>query len=242
MPINSLEFTKISLKLKERTKPFQTAPGGKDEEKIGNRILLLRASRLDRFAEIDNQLGYGRRHALPTWPEFVAKSCFHNEAFYTHHRPTSTAFELPLSGELLLEHGGEKITVRPGELYILPAGEPNTIRAGKAKECWKISAGFCGQLVAPALATLGLSGERNLIRLAEPAADSRPARTDVPAAPGTGTGIGCGTGRPRAATVHRSRSSDGGAAPSPAGRRGPHFRIQSLRSHHAPGGRGRSSN
>ena len=111
---------------------------------------------------------YGRKHALPIWPEFVTKSCFHDDAFYTHHRPTSTAFELPQSGELLLEHDGERITVRPGELYILPAGGPNTIRAGGAKECWKISAGFCGQLVAPALAALGLSGDRNLIRLTEP--------------------------------------------------------------------------
>lgn len=157
---------------------------------------------------------YGRRHALPIWPEFVAKSCFHNEAFYTHHRPTSTAFELPLSGELLLEHGGEKITVRPGELYILPRANPIQFARGKRRSAGKYQPDSADNWSRR-------PGDARTVGRTEPdpprgtAADSRPARTDVPAAPGTGTGIGCGTGRPRAATVHRSRSSDGGAAPSP---------------------------
>ncbi len=127
-----------------------------------------RAEWIDKLRQSTESWDYGRKHALPIWPEFVSKGYFHETMFYAHHRPTNTAFELPLTGELLVEHGDRKITVHPGELYILPAGEPNTLRAGNATPCWKMSAGFCGQLVSPLLATLGLQGERNLIRLTTP--------------------------------------------------------------------------
>ena len=91
-----------------------------------------RAEWIDKLRQSTESWDYGRKHALPIWPEFVSKGYFHETMFYAHHRPTNTAFELPLTGELLVEHGDRKITVHPGELYILPAGEPNTLRAGNA--------------------------------------------------------------------------------------------------------------
>lgn len=111
---------------------------------------------------------YGRKHALPFWPEFVTRHFYHDDVFFSHDRPTSTAIELPLSGELLIEHGERVTTVRPGELYILPVGERNALRAGTSGRCWKLSAGFCGQMIAPMLISLGISGDRHLIRLSDP--------------------------------------------------------------------------
>lgn len=111
---------------------------------------------------------FGRKHALPLWPEFAGGQCFHEGNYYTHLCPSSTAFELPLLGELRIEHNGRTIVVKPGFLYILPAGEPNTLRPGPSGECWKLSFGLCGQMVAPLLATLGFSREQNLIELTAP--------------------------------------------------------------------------
>ena len=53
---------------------------------------------------------FGRRNGLPLWPEFAGGQYFEEKNFYTHLCPSSTAFEFPLKGELLIEHN-DRITL-----------------------------------------------------------------------------------------------------------------------------------
>ncbi len=111
---------------------------------------------------------FGRRNGLPLWPEFAGGQYFEEKNFYTHLCPSSTAFEFPLKGELLIEHNDRITLVKPGWLYILPGGEANTLRGGPSGSCWKLSVGLCGPLVMPLLILLGFTGERNPVELTSP--------------------------------------------------------------------------
>lgn len=86
---------------------------------------------------------FGRRNGLPLWPEFAGGQYFEEKNFYTHLCPSSTAFEFPLKGELLIEHNDRITLVKPGWLYILPGGEANTLARGALGFLLEA---FCGTL------------------------------------------------------------------------------------------------
>ena len=111
---------------------------------------------------------FGRKNMLPVWPEFAVRQFFLAGNFFSHTCPSITAFELPLDGDLLIEHNDRITLVKPGSFCILPAGEDNTLRTGPSGSCRKLSVGICGQLIAPFLAALGFSGGRCRFDLTEP--------------------------------------------------------------------------
>jgi len=129
---------------------------------------------LDKFKETGIRTGlndswdYGRKHGLPLWCEFASRQHYLPGCFFVHYRPSQTALEMPLRGDLLIECDGRISRVKPGEIYLLPAGQHNSLRTAPGEDCWKIAAGFCGFLLAPFLAGLGFSGECNLLRPKKP--------------------------------------------------------------------------
>lgn len=110
---------------------------------------------------------FGRKNILPVWPEFAGQQFYSGNNFFTHLHPSSHALEIPLEGDLRIEHGDRITTVKPGTFYLLPAGEPNTLRPGAGGSCWKLSIGLCGRLVVPLLAELGFSGDGNLFSVGD---------------------------------------------------------------------------
>jgi len=111
---------------------------------------------------------YGRKHGLPLWCEYASKQHYLPGCSYVHYHPSLTALEMPLQGELLIECDERIIRVKPGEIYLLPAEQYNSLRPVSGKDCWKFAAGFCGNLLAPFLAELGFTGKNNLLKPKNP--------------------------------------------------------------------------
>lgn len=90
---------------------------------------------------------FGRLRNLPLWMEFVAYSHYPANWFYLHQNPTQTCFEIPVHGQLTITHRDRQLTLKPGEIYLLPAGESNRLETVGKNYCSKWGLGICGNLL-----------------------------------------------------------------------------------------------
>lgn len=89
----------------------------------------------------------GRLRNLPLWTEFVVFFHYPANWFYIHQNPTQACFEIPVHGQLTITHRDRKLTLKPGEIYLLPAGESNRLETVGKNYCSKWSLGICGNLL-----------------------------------------------------------------------------------------------
>jgi len=90
---------------------------------------------------------FGRLHNVPLWTEFVAFYHYPANWFFVHHNPPQTCFEIPIHGRLKITHRDRQLVLKPGEVYLLPAGEYNRLETDRKSYCSKWSMGICGNLL-----------------------------------------------------------------------------------------------
>lgn len=98
---------------------------------------------------------YGRKQAFPLWTEYVVYPAINSQGYkFTQTNITMSSFELVLEGWMTVVLDDTRLTVRPNEICLIPAGKTKNLEV--REYCRKIVFGICGQLHLPLLAMTGL--------------------------------------------------------------------------------------
>ena len=98
---------------------------------------------------------YGRHHALPLWTEYIVYPAILPRGYrFSQENTTMTSFELVLDGSMNILLDDTRLTVKPKELCLIPAGKAKHLEV--REECRKVVFGICGQLHLSLLAMTGL--------------------------------------------------------------------------------------
>ena len=98
---------------------------------------------------------YGRKQAFPLWTEYVVYPAINAQGYkFTQTNITMSSFELVLEGWMTVVLDDTRLTVRPNEICLIPAGKTKNLEV--REYCRKIVFGICGQLHLPLLAMTGL--------------------------------------------------------------------------------------
>ena len=98
---------------------------------------------------------YGRKQAFPLWTEYVVYPAINSQGYkFTQTNITMSSFELVLEGWMTVVLDDTRLTVRPNEICLIPAGKTKNLEL--RDYCRKIVFGICGQLHLPLLAMTGL--------------------------------------------------------------------------------------
>ena len=98
---------------------------------------------------------YGRKQAFPLWTEYVVYPAINSKGYkFTQTNITMSSFELVLEGWMTVVLDDTRLTVRPNEICLIPAGKTKNLEV--REYCRKIVFGICGQLHLPLLAMTGL--------------------------------------------------------------------------------------
>lgn len=98
---------------------------------------------------------YGRKQAFPLWTEYVVYPAINSQGYkFTQTNITMSSFELVLEGWMTVVLDDTRLTVRPNEICLIPAGKTKNLEV--REYCRKIVFGICGQLHLSLLAMTGL--------------------------------------------------------------------------------------
>ena len=98
---------------------------------------------------------YGRKQAFPLWTEYVVYPAINSQGYkFTQTNITMSSFELVLEGWMTVVLDDTRLTVRPNEICLIPAGKTKNLEV--REYCRRIVFGICGQLHLPLLAMTGL--------------------------------------------------------------------------------------
>ena len=98
---------------------------------------------------------YGRKQAFPLWTEYVVYPAINSQGYkFTQTNITMSSFELVLEGWMTVVLDDTRLTVRPNEICLIPAGKTKNLEV--REYCRKIVFGICGQLHLPLLAMTGI--------------------------------------------------------------------------------------
>lgn len=98
---------------------------------------------------------YGQKQAFPLWTEYVVYPAINSQGYkFTQTNITMSSFELVLEGWMTVVLDDTRLTVRPNEICLIPAGKTKNLEV--REYCRKIVFGICGQLHLPLLAMTGL--------------------------------------------------------------------------------------
>ena len=98
---------------------------------------------------------YGRKQAFPLWTKYVVYPAINSQGYkFTQTNITMSSFELVLEGWMTVVLDDTRLTVRPNEICLIPAGKTKNLEV--REYCRKIVFGICGQLHLPLLAMTGL--------------------------------------------------------------------------------------
>ena len=104
---------------------------------------------------------YGRLHSMALFLDFVMESDCLPGWKYIHYNPNNYAFELPLSGELIVTSAERNFRLTCGDVLLLPPGEYNRLETPRG--CRKLSFGLLGELLIPTIPVL--FGNRTFLSL-----------------------------------------------------------------------------
>lgn len=106
---------------------------------------------------------YGRLHALPLWTEYVLCPIVQQKGYrFSQDITTTSSFEYILNGHMTVEQDGAMTLLKPGDLWVLPAGRRKSIII--EEECRRLVVGFCGQIHLQLLAVTGILS-KNVIHI-----------------------------------------------------------------------------
>ena len=98
---------------------------------------------------------YGRHHALPLWTEYIVYPAILPKGYrFSQKNITMTSFELVLEGSMNILLDDTRLTVKPNEFCLIPAGKTKHLEI--REDCRKVVFGICGQLHLSLLAMTGL--------------------------------------------------------------------------------------
>ena len=103
---------------------------------------------------------YGRLHSMALFLDFVMESDCLPGWKYIHYNPNNYAFELPLSGELIVTSAERNFRLTCGDVLLLPPGEYHRLETPRG--CRKLSFGLLGELLIPTIPVL--FGNRTFLR------------------------------------------------------------------------------